>query len=1115
MDPYDWLRPGDTSSGAPYVPSPAEERLPGMSYEQQMAAHREWMRQNRAQTTGYTPSIVSQPGGGVGLPKTQNLQSSIGLFPGETDNSTRIPISPRDLAPLPPVSPPPGGGGGYVTPQPAAPTFGQQPYGAVPTGLREPFGPTGGSGPSASDFGFFDVTGFDRNWGPPPSPRGLRWNPGRAYYEPTGMSGDPRSDTFYADMASRGIYAQPYQDDTQPGVWQIRWVRPDPTRDAPYEILGAIEPLYGAARPDRPEPPGQQWGGNMVDGVIDMTGARVGEPIGLSPPPWQPQFTDFVWIPRNDLPRQCGAWPFEYLPVLHADYASGRWLEHDYEPSIPVPYPFNTVKFQCDHPPGEPGKKGKGGGQPFDPRERTPGGGGSTGGETRVPVDGLDVPYDPSSWPDPAADDVKGGGQIGIARDLLDKPPEPTEPPPEYDPDTQEAVDDDPAVKREKERIAKEQAKQAKLQNKLAQARSPGQRKDLQRQLDKSVAREKGAHSALGVAEARAAESFNKRRGRELTQQLAKLKYTHSTTWNPDKRKELEWAIQGTTTLIGTVRERQAAARAKREQREAKQRDNKRGPGPGPAEAGESPSNRQEDLSRAELYDLLEYLKGRLRDPSTTRDEARDLLDQLEDARRRLDGGGGAVTGPDTQALPAVAEHAGPGPGPETGIQLSPEPRGRPKPASPGPKILPDAPRPSKEVAEDLRRLRGIRDDIMKILDPLGTTGVATDDDAEKIEKLLKEADDILADDAVVAYLAEAKEWYAGRPTRYASYYHLVKRYIGSIENARGRVRIARKIGQVHEPGKRGMLPPIVRRSALGESFEKWRAAWKALQNARGIVVAGLGFATFDQLLLAIREGTLSRLTLTESRNDAQGDVTTAEKRLAEADRGDASADRVNKLRKELAEARLKLQSAAQALVYYDKYVDVRGQLQDTLDATAENLNSKIRGAKLYDPDVKSVFPRGEQDRAQYATIYPSNGLTEALVVRADGTLDYVSAVPGLEMEVDGGPGRYNPNRIAVFRGSDGTMYGFAVDTRAGKYPFGVDGHFVVYSPSVRWGPGSPAKPPIQQNPGSPWASQYSGLQVGKSQRPTRYKWEVIGQVGSMPLDGTWVPGGRQALRPL
>ena len=58
---------------------------------------------------------------------------------------------------------------------------------------------------------------------------------------------------------------------------------------------------------------------------------------------------NFAWIYYLDLPVEC-PYPYPYMPVPLDDYFSGRWLEYPYEPSIPLPAPYDEIPWQCGVP---------------------------------------------------------------------------------------------------------------------------------------------------------------------------------------------------------------------------------------------------------------------------------------------------------------------------------------------------------------------------------------------------------------------------------------------------------------------------------------------------------------------------------------------------------------------------------------------------------------------------------------------------------------------------------------------------------------------------------------------------------------------------------------------
>jgi len=69
---------------------------------------------------------------------------------------------------------------------------------------------------------------------------------------------------------------------------------------------------------------------------------------------------NFAWVASRDLPIEC-PYPYPYMPVPQEDYASGRWLEAGYVPSIQLPAPFDSVPWTCGLAPDPwEERKGKG-----------------------------------------------------------------------------------------------------------------------------------------------------------------------------------------------------------------------------------------------------------------------------------------------------------------------------------------------------------------------------------------------------------------------------------------------------------------------------------------------------------------------------------------------------------------------------------------------------------------------------------------------------------------------------------------------------------------------------------------------------------------------------------
>jgi hypothetical protein len=87
----------------------------------------------------------------------------------------------------------------------------------------------------------------------------------------------------------------------------------------------------------------------------------LGDGVGTRSTPTSPEdfdMQDYAWVPQRDLPVGC-PYPYPYMPVPQADYASGRWLSADYEPSIPLPPPYDTLPWRCGIPAEPKERKGK------------------------------------------------------------------------------------------------------------------------------------------------------------------------------------------------------------------------------------------------------------------------------------------------------------------------------------------------------------------------------------------------------------------------------------------------------------------------------------------------------------------------------------------------------------------------------------------------------------------------------------------------------------------------------------------------------------------------------------------------------------------------------------
>ena len=73
------------------------------------------------------------------------------------------------------------------------------------------------------------------------------------------------------------------------------------------------------------------------------------------PPPKQFKLSNYAWVGQKQMPVGC-PYPYPAMPVPIADYTSGRWLDADYVPSIPLPPPYDQTPWQCSVPeaPGKP-----------------------------------------------------------------------------------------------------------------------------------------------------------------------------------------------------------------------------------------------------------------------------------------------------------------------------------------------------------------------------------------------------------------------------------------------------------------------------------------------------------------------------------------------------------------------------------------------------------------------------------------------------------------------------------------------------------------------------------------------------------------------------------------
>ena len=236
------------------------------------------------------------------------------------------------------------------------------PAGYIPPSLREPWDPVAPTADALEREAVLARTGFDLAWGAPPPRGGLAWDISRYVYAPV----QDATGVGYRNLARDGLYLQAYQGASLgPDVWGVRWVS---TASRPYRVLPSNEAYaawlrvqqYEAIRRKGPEP-------ELVSGAEESSKLR--DPVGPITPigvelPRRTNLAAFAWVPQEQLPFGC-PYPYPYLPVPQEDFASGRWLAPDYEPSIPLPPPYDHVRWQCGLSPA-PGsaKKGGGGGGP-------------------------------------------------------------------------------------------------------------------------------------------------------------------------------------------------------------------------------------------------------------------------------------------------------------------------------------------------------------------------------------------------------------------------------------------------------------------------------------------------------------------------------------------------------------------------------------------------------------------------------------------------------------------------------------------------------------------------------------------------------------------------------
>lgn len=231
------------------------------------------------------------------------------------------------------------------------------------------------------------ATGFDTEWGTPPPIEGLAWNEERYLYVPNTEPAGAR----YRQAALAGDYLQAVRDATATGGWRVRWVRvktPRPDVLQPYRPLSASE--VGAVAVDLAR----------LSTAKDSIWERVRKGEASIEPSASPNRTPayrisevrraaplsaYAWVKQKDLPVGC-PYPYPYLPVPVQDYTSGRWLDPEYTPSIPLPPPYDQTPWRCGVP-RTPGKPKKGGAAPEPDGEISTVGAG--GGATLGGVGGL------------------------------------------------------------------------------------------------------------------------------------------------------------------------------------------------------------------------------------------------------------------------------------------------------------------------------------------------------------------------------------------------------------------------------------------------------------------------------------------------------------------------------------------------------------------------------------------------------------------------------------------------------------------------------------------------------------------------------------------------------
>lgn len=236
-----------------------------------------------------------------------------------------------------------------------------------------PRAPSGGAGsvsePRRSRPPSFAITHFDPAWGTPPEMAGHRWNPQRFLYEPHGAA--PLGATVEQKvrvqaeaLARLGIYPQAHRKEDEPGRWFVRWVRtttPVPSAGKPYDILESLE-VPSMAQSQERDAAAMHAMQARHEAEVARAVARVARRLGRSSAEEGPGDPGaYSWVPQRDLPVGC-PYPYSYLPVPRDDYVTGRWLEPDYVPSIPLPPPYDATPWQC----GVPGVPGERKGRPED-----------------------------------------------------------------------------------------------------------------------------------------------------------------------------------------------------------------------------------------------------------------------------------------------------------------------------------------------------------------------------------------------------------------------------------------------------------------------------------------------------------------------------------------------------------------------------------------------------------------------------------------------------------------------------------------------------------------------------------------------------------------------------